>query len=169
MVQINITRQIWDSAREHLDASAERVGFFLADWSSAASSFTVRTWKAVDEAGSEFRDIKHVSLSDATRAAMIQWAWSEDGCLIEVHSHGGWGPAAFSPFDIRQLEVWVPHLWWRLRGRPYAAIVTTTDDLDALAWVDSPVHPGQVSAIAAPALIPASRATLSPKRSDRDG
>jgi hypothetical protein len=32
----------------------------------------------------------------------------------------------------------VPHLWWRLRGRPYGALVTAGKTFDALAWVDGP-------------------------------
>jgi hypothetical protein len=53
----------------------------------------------------------------------------------------------------------VSHLWWRLRGRPYAAIVTSTPDLDALAWIDNPGKAEQVAGVIADALFPATKAT----------
>ncbi len=160
MVQINVDAGLWNAAREHLDTRAERVGFFLADWSPLARCFRVRDWRPIDEEAASGPDELHVSLSDEIRSAVIQWAWAEDACLIEAHSHGRWSPAAFSPFDLRNLEEWVPHLWWRLRGRPYAAIVTSTRDLDALAWIDGPGKAEQVDGIAADAFFTATRATL---------
>ena len=53
----------------------------------------------------------------------------------------------FSPSDLWGFQAWVPHLFWRLRGRPYAALVTAGDTFDALAWVDSAEQPEQVDQI----------------------
>jgi hypothetical protein len=36
---------------------------------------------------------------------------------------------------------------WRLRGRPYAAIVTAGESFDALAWLDDDKGPIQVGAL----------------------
>ena len=80
----------------------------------------------------------HVSLPDETLAAIIQWACAEDACLIEAHSHGRWGPAAFSDYDLRNLESGFPTCGGACGRRPYAAIVTSARDLDALAWIDGP-------------------------------
>ena len=52
--------------------------------------------------------------------------------------------ASFSLSDISGLEQWVPHLWWRLRGRPYGAIVIDGETLDALAWIEGADEPEQV-------------------------
>lgn len=38
----------------------------------------------------------------------------------------------------------MPHVRWRLHGRPYASIVTAGDTFDALAWVEDAARPEQV-------------------------
>ena len=160
MVRIIIEGALWRTARSHLDQGAEEVGFFLADWSPAELAFVVRDWRPIRDETTVVGREMHVSLSDETRASVIRWASAEEGCLIEAHSHGRGSPAAFSPFDLRGLAEWVPHLWWRLRGRPYAALVTSTADFDALAWVEDPRLPKQVAGVTADRFVPATRATL---------
>ncbi|MCH7584534.1 MAG: hypothetical protein IH941_05175 [Acidobacteria bacterium] len=169
MVRIGVDAGLWKAAREHLDGCAERVGFFLADWSPVESSFAVRSWWPIDDTAAADRDQLHVSLSDETRSAVIQWAWVEDACLIEAHSHGSWAPAAFSHFDLGNLDEWVSHLWWRLGGRPYAAIVTSTLDFDGLAWIDGPGNAEQVEGIAAGTFSRATGATRSFEGRSGDG
>lgn len=161
MIQITAEAALWKAARLHLDARAENVGFFLADWSASAGQFRIRDWRAVDGGPADPDGRLHVSLPDETRSAIIQWACAEDACLIEAHSHGRWRPAAFSDYDLRNLREWVPHLRWRLQRRPYAAIVTSDRDLDALAWIDDPSAFEQVDGIATGTYFPATRATLS--------
>lgn len=158
MIEITIEPELWKIAREHLDARAERAGFFLADWEPRGRCFKVRAWRPIDEVAGDPNEM-HVSLSDETRLSVIQWAGAEEACLIEAHSHGHWCPAAFSPFDLRSLGDWVPHLWWRLHGRPYAAIVTSSLDLDALAWIDDPRRSEQVDGVSAGSYFQATKAT----------
>jgi hypothetical protein len=169
MVQITADAEVWEAAREHLDTHAERVGFFLADWLPLERRFRVRGWQPIVEEANSGPEEMHVSLRDDARAAVIQWAWGEDACLIEAHSHGLWSPAAFSKYDLRNLDQWVAHLWWRLRGRPYAAIVTSTLDLDALAWIDGPGKAEQVDGVVADAFFPATKATRSLERKSNYG
>jgi hypothetical protein len=168
-VRIIVDAELWETARNHLDTRAERVGFFLADWSPPERSFYVRGWRPIDDNAAWGWDELHVSLPDEERSAVIQWAWIEGACLIEAHSHGRWSPAAFSLFDLRNLDEWVPHLWWRLRGRPYAAIVTSTRDFDALAWTDRPDRAEQVDGVAAGVFFRATRATRSFEPRSDDG
>ncbi|MBV9451080.1 MAG: hypothetical protein JO345_34855 [Streptosporangiaceae bacterium] len=159
MIQITVEPGLWRTARQHLDQSAEQVGFFLASWSSADRQFRIRSWQPVLDGAADAHGQRHVSLPDETRSAIIKWAWAEQACLIEAHSHGRRGPAAFSRYDLQNLEEWVPHLWWRLRGRPYAAIVTSARDLDALAWIDGPGEIEPVGGITADVFFPATGAT----------
>lgn len=161
MVRVIVDAELWEAARGHLDMRAEQVGFFLADWSPTERTFLVRGWRPIRDQAAGGGDDLHVSLSDDQRTAVIQWAWAEDACLIEAHSHGGWSPAAFSAFDLANLDEWVPHLWWRLRGRPYAAIVTSTRDFDGFAWTDRPDMAEQVDGVAAGVFFRATRATRS--------
>ncbi|HLM87481.1 MAG: hypothetical protein ACLQK8_13870 [Streptosporangiaceae bacterium] len=169
MIQITVDPALWEAARQHLDERAEQVGFFLADWSPAERQFRIRGWQPVLDGAADVHGQLHVSLPDETRSAIIKWAWAEQACLIEAHSHGRWGPAAFSVYDLQNLGEWVPHLWWRLRGRPYAAIVTSARDLDALAWIDGPGEIEQVDGIAADVFFPATGATRLFSRRGDDG
>lgn len=169
MIQITAEAALWEAARMHLDARAENVAFFLADWSLPDRQLAIRAWRAVDAGPTDPESLLHVSLSDETLAMVIQWACAEGACLIEAHSHGRWSPAAFSGYDLRNLDEWVPHLRWRLQRRPYAAIVTSHRDLDALAWIDDPKAAEQVAGITAGAYFPATRATRSFCRKDEDG
>jgi hypothetical protein len=169
MVRIIAEAAVWETARAHLGAGAEQAGFFVADWLPQKRRFKVRGWRPADGAAVTERGELHVSLPDETRLAVIQWATAEDACLIEAHSHGRWSPAAFSRYDLRNLGEWVPHLWWRLRGRPYAAIVTSTVDLDALAWIDNPHSAEQVNGVMADTFFPATKATRSRERRKTDG
>ena len=103
----------------------------------------MREWRAVTSDGFESRSKLHLVLRDNIRAEIIKWAWDAGASLVEAHSHD-LGVATFSPSDIHGLEQWVPHLWWRLRGRPYGAIVVDGDTLDALAWIEAAEEPEQV-------------------------
>jgi hypothetical protein len=169
MIQITAEASLWEAARMHLDARAENVAFFLADWSAPDRELAIRAWRAVDAGPADPDGHLHVSLPDETLAMVIQWACAEGACLIEAHSHGSWSPAAFSGYDLRNLVEWVPHLRWRLQRRPYAAIVTSHRDLDALAWIDDPRAAEQVDGITAGAYFPATKATRSFCWKDEDG
>lgn len=94
-------------------------------------------WYAVPPAGFAIRTGYHIELTDKTRATVIKRAHDLDTSLAEFHSHLGTWPAQFSPSDQMGLNEFVPHVRWRLRGRPYLAVVATRADLDGLAWIDS--------------------------------
>jgi hypothetical protein len=170
MTNIAMPRRLWDAASHHLNARAEQVGFFLAQWDAGQRRLDAFEWRAVPPEGLHHQSDFHVSLGDATRADVIKWAWDSDACLVEAHSHGPLGPAGFSPSDLYGFEQWVPHLWWRLRARPYAAIVTAGSSIDGLAWVDGASAPEQVDAVDLEDgdRLLCTRATLSPPRRWRD-
>jgi hypothetical protein len=138
---------IYDSARAHLRGHVEQVGFFLADFDGERNAFVLREWRPMPPEAFEYQSAYHVTLRDEMRPEVIKWAWDADACLIEVHSHGDDGIAEFSPSDFWGFDEWVPHVRWRLRGRPYAAIVTAADTFDALAWIDANKDPVQVAAL----------------------
>lgn len=138
---------IYETLGGHLGARAEQVGFFLAEWHPEERRFALRDWRAVPPEGLEYRSDFHVSLTDEMRVEVIKWAWDSGSCLIEAHSHGKWGPARFSPSDLWGFKEWVPHLWWRLRSRPYAALVTAGETFDAVAWIDGPNAVEQIESL----------------------
>lgn len=147
MARFVIGRNLYDGLGGHLSARAEQVGFFLAEAQRDQRVFLLREWRPVPPEGLEHQSDVHVSLTDEMRAEVIKWAWDSGLSLVEAHSHGKWGPAKFSGSDLWGFEDWVPHLWWRLRGRPYAALVTADDTFDAIAWIDGPRGPEQVEAL----------------------
>jgi hypothetical protein len=133
--------------RGHLTGRIEQVGFFLADYDPGRRAFLLREWRPVPPEGFEIQSEYHVALTDEMRPEIIKWAWDAGASLVEAHSHGDTGTACFSPSDILGFEEWVPHLWWRLRGRPYAAIVTVGETFDAIAWIDGTGQPEQVNCL----------------------
>lgn len=131
---------------EDLDGRTEGAGFFLADYDPNGRAFRFRGWRAIPESGFESRSEFHLVLRDEIRAEIIKWAWDERASLVEAHSHR-LGEAEFSWSDLDGLRDWVPHLWWRLRGRPYGATLLDGGTLDALAWVEDAETPEQVEAL----------------------
>jgi hypothetical protein len=134
---VYVERRLFQVARADLAVGAEQIGFFLADFEPDECAFVLREWHLVPTEGT-VRQGLHVELTDETKNAVIASAWSTGLCLVEAHSHGDWAPAEFSSTDLDGFDTWVPHLFWRLRGRPYAALVTAADTVDAVAWVDDP-------------------------------
>lgn len=90
----------------------------------------------------------YLELRDEMRGTLIKRAHDLNASLVEFHSHPGPYPAQFSPSDLAGFHEFVPHVWWRLRGRPYAAVVVAPSGFDALAWLTSPQNPVALSAIA---------------------
>ena len=83
----------------------------------------------------------YLELADNTRASLIKRAHDLDASLVEIHSHPGPWPAGFSIADRNGLRETVPHMWWRLKKRPYLAIVVANSGFDALVWLDNPKVP----------------------------
>ena len=83
----------------------------------------------------------YLAMADSTRAGLIKQAHDLGASLIEMHSHLGPWPAAFSLADREGLKETVPHMWWRLDRRPYLALVFSRSGFDALVWVDNSTVP----------------------------
>lgn len=86
-------------------------------------------------------------MADRTRAALIKRAHDLDASLVELHSHPGPWPAAFSYADRMGLRETVPHMWWRLKKRPYLAFVVASSSFDALVWLDGPKMPRRLDGL----------------------
>jgi hypothetical protein len=136
-------------AREFTELAGvtEHVGFLLAEWDARQRRFSAFEWRPVSEDEYEVLTDFHVALSDEIRASVIKWAWDCGGCLIETHSHGPRGKARFSPSDLRGFTEWVPHVRWRLKQRPYVALVTTGEAIDGWAWISDDGEPEQVERV----------------------
>lgn len=110
--------------------------------------FDCEDWSPLKRADYEVQAGDYLELTDAARARFIKQAHDRSACLVESHSHPGPYPAAFSYSDLSGLDEFVPHVRWRLRGRPYAALVFAQSGFDGLAWTDGTgARPRQVVAI----------------------
>ncbi len=142
---ITISQEMYRQLLDHLFSDTiEHLAFLLAtEADNESRTFRIQALHCVPPEGFSIQTPYHLSLEDDTRAGMIKWAWDHGASLIEAHSHLGDVEAAFSPTDLAGLREFVPHIWWRLQGRPYAALVFTKGDFDALVWTKSPqiAHP----------------------------
>ncbi len=144
----DLHRTIW----EHLlpeKFRAEEAGFVFATQESADDRTLFRTieWYGVPPNGFASRSRYHLELTDATRAYAIKHAHDLHASLVELHSHAGPRPAEFSFSDLMGFREFVPHVWWRLKGRPYMAVVVSKGGLDGFAWLDGPQQPSRLDGI----------------------
>ncbi len=102
------------------------------------SFFRYADWYPVPPSGFSSRSAFHFELTDKTRGTVIKRAHDLGASLVEFHSHSGRWPAALSASDLSGLKEFVPHVWWRLRGRPYGAVVVGRSGFDGLMWLHDP-------------------------------
>lgn len=146
MARIRIGAAELDRLRRHLLRTARcEQGAFLFCRHSASNGgdhiFECEDWSPLKRADYEVQAGDYLELTDAARARLIKQAHDRGVCLVESHSHPGPYPAAFSYSDLTGLDEFVPHVRWRLRGRPYAALVFAQSGFDGLAWTDGPSAP----------------------------
>jgi hypothetical protein len=104
-------------------------------------------WVPVPPEGFVTQTRFHIELRDEVRASAIKMAHDLGASLVEMHSHLGPWPAAFSISDLFGFKEFVPHVWWRLYGRPYLALVLCRSGFDGLAWLDNPNTPQRLDGI----------------------
>ncbi len=131
-VGLTWTRKVYADVVAHLRSAPERVAFMQAENDERPKIVEALLMQDADVIDNAWC----VELADDARCRVLQWASGRDGWLIEAHSHlGSLGdPAAFSSVDLASLAEWVPHVRWRLRWRPYAALVFGPQTFDGLAW-----------------------------------
>lgn len=111
------------------------------------SVFEYIEWSPIPQSGFVCRSPYYFELTDEARGSVIKRAHDLGSSLVEFHSHIGSGPAKFSPSDHMGFEDFVPHVWWRLKGRPYAAIVVSEGSFDGLIWSSNPRLPEYLESI----------------------
>lgn len=84
--------------------------------------------------GFAYRSLHGIELTDSCRSSVIKHAHDLDACLIEWHSHPKTSAAEFSPSDRSGFADFVPHVMWRLKRKPYGAIVVGPQNFDSLFW-----------------------------------
>jgi len=123
--------------------SIEQAAFGFAKTTSEAetTAFNMIEWLPIEKTGFAHQSGYHIELADNMRPFLIKRAHDLQTSLVEFHSHPFSARAEFSSSDLIGMDEFVPHVWWRLKGRPYLAIVVTPTQFDALAWITSPRSP----------------------------
>ena len=112
-----------------------------------AEVFNCLDWCPVLSDGYHFQSDYHIELSDKMRAKVIKQAFDLNASLVEFHSHISKLPAQFSASDFMGFQEFVPHIWWRLKGRPYLAVVVSRTGFDGFVWVKDPETPERLDFI----------------------
>lgn len=129
----------------------ESAAFIFAAFHEAKQSLVLKAqdYFLVEQDGFKAQYDDYIELSDETRVAIIKKAHQTNTALIELHSHPFNSPraAAFSLADMNGFKETVPHMWWRLPARPYAAIVVSPCGFDSLVWLTNPHSPQCLTAL----------------------
>lgn len=136
----------YSAIRRHLippQPEAEEVAFIFAmiETRTSLPRLVCSEWAPVPSDGFLSRGLYHLELTDETRAGAIRRAHQLGAALVELHSHPYPHEASFSWSDVSGLREFVPHVRWRLKGRPYGAIVVAPQSYDSLAWTDDSIVP----------------------------
>lgn len=147
-LEIVLSPALHDRLVRHLHRSDIEEVAFLAGrhivGSAAIDAFDILSLEADDFA---IQTDYHVRLTDNGRRRVIRWAHEESAVLVEAHAHRSDWPAQFSPSDVPGLREWVPHVRWRLSGRPYAALVFGRDSFDGLVWTNGADGAGPIAGL----------------------
>lgn len=128
-------RLIQHLLRPHSDDEEAAFLFTQVNRDTTGIQLSVRDFVLLTPSDFAFRTPQYLELTDETRRMLIKRAHDLGAGLVEVHSHPRFS-AQFSWSDMRGLREFVPHVWWRLKGKPYLAIVVAPEGFDALAWVN---------------------------------
>lgn len=151
-VMLHIPPQIYHAVWAHLLPSRlrnEEAGFMYVRPTSEqdGNSFEFVDWDLIPPDGFLVRSRYYFELTYESHAKIIKRAHDLSASIVEVHSHAGSLPAAFSASDLIGFNEFVPYVWWRLQGKPYFAIVVAHKSLDGLAWLVGPDTPQRLDGI----------------------
>jgi hypothetical protein len=142
MVRLNMPLKMHTDIWAHLlpnPALTEEAGFGFAHYSAKdkCNHFSLLEWIPLVDADFVFKEGDYLQLNDEARGRVIKHAHDTGTCLVEFHSHPSPYPAKFSYADKDGLDQFVPHVWWRLKHRPYLSVVVAPDNFDGIAWIES--------------------------------
>jgi len=142
-----LKEQLWAHLLQN-DVEQVAIVFAAVDARHEAVTFAAQDAYFATPDDFEIQSEFHVELTDEARARMIKRAWDTGTSPVEFHSHpGDCRTARFSRSDLDGFAEYVPHCRWRLRGRPYLAVVVSPAGADGLVWVGAGSVPGALTAI----------------------
>jgi hypothetical protein len=142
-----LKRRLWTHLLQNELEQAAFV-FAKARVRDASTTFSAKDVYLIPPEDFDVQTGYHIELADGVRGRVIKQAWDTDTVLIEFHSHpGDTKPAIFSGSDLSGFDEFVPHCRWRLRGRPYVAVLVNAVGVDALAWAGDGQSPAPLETV----------------------
>ncbi len=126
-VHLEIVASHWTPLERHLSQEGmQQAGFLFCDFrnNDGINRFVSKDFYLAKVEDFDHQSDCHITLTDELLARLIKCAWDSGTSIVEFHSH----PKAihnvsFSPSDRAGLQDIVAYITWRLKGRPYAAVV----------------------------------------------
>lgn len=135
VIEPSVKQRVWEHLipRPHM---VEEAAFLFAsvEGSGNCIQLFVHEVLLLQKEDLSFQSSMHIELADEVRGRVIRRAHETKSVLIELHSHVGNWPVGFSVSDRTGFNEWVPHVRWRLKDRPYGAIVVGSQGMDGLYW-----------------------------------
>lgn len=149
-ISICMTSDMYVNILAHLfpkNDRREQGGFMFCKFDEKIQTFESLEWLPLKGADYLEQASDYLELADETRAMIIKKAHDMEASLVELHCHPGPSKAAFSIADWLGFNEFVPHILWRLKNRPYAALVFAYDSVDGFAWLNPDAKPIAVNSI----------------------
>lgn len=149
---LSIPRADFDNISRSLkleNSDVETVGFLFAEVIEMDEELILKylDWYLIPEELYEIQSAYYVELKDEVRPIIIKKAVNLNATIVEIHTHISKAPAKFSITDFEGFKDFVPHVRWRLENLPYAAVVLSQDDFDAVIWYKDSKQPIQLNKI----------------------
>jgi hypothetical protein len=125
----------------------EQALFLFAHYNKKENNLTVIDHLFLYSDDFNIQSAWHIELKDEIRSKVIKKAHDLNTSVIEIHSHIDQETAKFSESDWYGFQEFVPHILWRLKNRPYTALVFGPNNFDAITWSDNVENPQMISAV----------------------
>lgn len=144
MTKVIIPPEIYEKLKAHLfSRDFEQVAFMYLR--SDGDDLIVEDYFCVPPSELVYESEYHAEISADAQAMAIKSAWDKKLHLGEIHTHPfSVEGTTFSYSDAAGFREFVPHVWWRLKGGPYVAMVFGQGDFDALVWKQDSETPEMV-------------------------
>ena len=143
---IELSGSVFSAISTHLlheNMELEEVAFLFAESieKNGEKKFVYKDHWLLQPGDFVFQSSYYFELTDKTKAKLIKRAHDLNASIIEFHSHVDQSSARFSHTDWTGFLEFVPHVFWRLKNKPYAAVVVAPENFDAIVWIDAPDKP----------------------------
>jgi hypothetical protein len=148
-LQQPVYRAMWKHLLPKRQRNEEAAFGFARAVEGQDGAFELFDWRPILPVEFAFQSDYHLQLGDQARMEVIKHAHDLNASIVEFHSHLIEGPPEFSWSDIKGFKETVPHCLWRLKGKPYLAVVVSRAGFDGLVWFSKEGLPVQLDMIRA--------------------